>query len=361
MHSTKQFLMKKSLLLVFTMLSASTCFSQISIESSDLTSVGDQIIRYADTIPAYGPGPSGPNVTWDFSGAVPEDTAVTTVVTVASTGFQSTFSSSDYAMQGNADSYLFFEHDANTMTTTGAAGDLLGNGDIESPFSDNLLLHEFPRTYQSNFDDTYAFITEADGAGLQTPIPVNRVRLTHTGHVYDTTDAYGTLITPTGTYDAIRVKTVDFTYDLLEFRLLPPPFGTWDQLPSTLDTITTYTWHAKEEMLAIAEFAYDTLDNPARFTYSSVPPVTTVGVEYVDEKMPFALYPQPASDQLFVKGLSQSGNHQAHVFSIDGKMVRNEALVGNSINVSDLKSGMYILRITLSDGTRPEPMKFIVQ
>ena len=351
--------MRKSLLLAFTILSASTCFSQIIIESSDLTSVGDQIIRYTDTIPVYGPGPAGPNVTWDFSGAVNDTATTTNVVTVASTGFSSTFSGSDYAMQGNADSYLFFEHDVSTMTTTGAAGDLLGNGDIESPFSDNLLLREFPRTYESTFDDTYAFVTEADGAGLQTPIPVNRVRLTHTGHVYDTTDAYGTLITPTGTYDALRVKTVDYTTDLLEYKLLS--FSPWATLASTTDIITSYGWHAKEEMLAIAEFAYDTLDNPARFTFSSVLPVTTVEIGDVDEEMSLVLFPQPASDQLFIKGLNPTGNHQAQVFSIDGKMVRNEVLAGNSINVPDLKSGMYILRITLSDGTRPEPMKFIVR
>ena len=351
--------MRKSLLLVFTVFSASTCFSQISLLSSDLTSIGDQITRYGDTIPTYGPGGSGANVTWDFSGAVNDTASTTNVVTVASTGFSSTFASSDYAMQGDADSYLFFEHDANTLTMTGAAGDLLGNGDIESPFSDHLLLHEFPRTYLSNFDDTYAFVTEASGAGLQTPIPVHRVRLTHTGHVYDTTDAYGTLITPTGTYDALRVKTVDYTTDHLEFKLFS--FSQWETLSNTTDIITSYGWHAKEEMLAIAEFTYDSLDNPARFTFSAVPPAATVGIGDVDEEIPFMLYPQPASDQLFIKGLNQTGNHQAQVFSIDGKMVRNEVLTGNSLNVIGLKSGMYILRITLADGARPEPMKFIVQ
>jgi hypothetical protein len=353
--------MKKSLLLVFTIFSASTCFSQISILSSDLTSIGDQITRYGDTIPAYGPGASGANVTWDFSTAESDTVAYTTVVDVTSTGFESTFSSSDYAMEGvQGDSWLYFEHDANSMSSTGAAGNLLGNGDIESPFSDPLLLHEFPRIYQSNFDDTYAFITEASGAGLPLPIPVHMIRLTHNGHVFDTTDAYGTLITPTGTYEALRVKTVDYTHDIIEIQL-SPIFPVWTEFSNTMDTTTSYAWHTKEEMLAIAEFTYDSLGNPRQFTYSAVPPVSTVGIEDVDEESPFALYPQPASDQLFIKGLNQAGNHQTQVFSIDGKMVRNEVLSGNSLNVNGLKSGMYILRITLADGMRPEPLKFIVQ
>ena len=334
--------------------------AQITLLSTDLTSIGDEITRYGDTIPTYGPGAAGAAVTWNFSAAINDTTAITHVVTVASTGFSSVFASSDYAMQGATDSYLFFTHDANSYTTTGAAGDLLNTGEqIESPFSDPLTLHQFPRTYGSHFDDTYAFITEADGAGLPTPIPVYRVKLTHTGHVFDTTDAYGTLITPTGTYDALRVKSVDFTTDILEYKLFA--FSQWAVLSTTIDTSTSYSWHAKEEMLAIAEYSYDTIGNPKQFTYSAVPPVTTVGIVDVDEEIPFTLYPQPASNQLFIKGLNQTGNHRAEIFGIDGKMIRIEALIGNSLNLNGLKSGMYILRIILADGARLEPMKFIIQ
>jgi hypothetical protein len=353
-------LLSLSLVLAFSLAMSSNSQAQISLLSTDLTSVGDQITRYTDTIPTYGPGAAGAGVTWDFSSAINDTTAVTNVVTVASTGFASTFPTANYAMRGVADSYLFFTHDANSMTTTGAAGDLLNTGQqIESPFSDALTLHQFPRTYGSHFADTYAFITEADGAGIPTPIPVNRVRLTHTGHVYDTTDAYGTLITPTGTYDAIRVKSVDFTTDILEYKLFS--FSQWAVLSTTVDTSTTYSWHAKEEKLAIAEFAFDSLDNPARFTYSAVLPVTTVGIADAGAVSQLHVYPQPATDQLFIKGLNQNGNHRAELYSIDGKMIRNEVLVQNSLNVNGLKSGMYILRIIMADGTAREPMKFIVQ
>lgn len=332
--------------------------AQISIVSTDLTSIGDQITRYGDTIPTYGPGAAGANVTWDFSSAINDTTGVTNVVSVASSGFGSTFSSSDYAMTGATDSYLFFQHNTTEMITTGAAGDLLGSGEIiEAPFSDPLKLHEFPRTYESTFDDTYAFEAEADGAAFS----VHRVRLRHTGHVYDTTDAYGTLITPTGTYDAVRVKTTDYTTDRIDVQI-SALFPVWtNDFIVTQDTSVTYSWHAKEEMLAIAEYSYDSIGNPKQFTYSAVPPVTTVGITDVDEEIPFQLYPQPASSQLFIKGFSSVGNNGIEVFSIDGEMVRREVLSGNAINVSNLQSGMYILRLTRADGRYVEPMKFIIQ
>ncbi|MCB0756099.1 MAG: T9SS type A sorting domain-containing protein [Flavobacteriales bacterium] len=333
--------------------------AQISLLTTDLTSIGDVVTRYSDTIPAYGPGGSGPNQTWDFSSAVIEDTAVTTVVTVASTGFQSTFASSDYAMEGvEGSSWLYFEHDANSMSTTGAAGDLLGNGDIESPFSDDLLLHQFPRTYGSNFDDTYAFVTEASGAGLPTPIPVNQVRLTHTGHVYDTTDAYGTLITPYGTYDALRVKTVDYTHDILEIKLFS--FSPWSEFSNTMDTSTVYAWHAKEEMLAIAEFTFDSLGNPARFTFSTVPPATTVGVQE-DANDDLSIYPQPATDFLYLNGLKDFYNYSAEIISIDGRVCSHQQLGSTRISVATLPRGVYILRLISSDGIQQKPMRFVVE
>lgn len=342
-------------LLVF---GVSSVEAQITLLSSDMTSVGDVVTRYSDTIPAYGPGPSGAGVTWDFSSAVREDTAITTVVTVASTGFQSDFSSSDYAMEGvEGDSWLYFEHDANSMSSTGAAGNLLGNGNITSPFSNPLTLHEFPRTYQSNFDDTYAFVTEASGTGLPTPIPVHSLRLTHDGHVYDTTDAYGTLITPTGTYDALRVKTVDYTHDVVEIRLIS--ISPWTEFSNTMDTSTTYSWHAKEQKLAIAEFAFDSIGNPARFTFSAVPPVSTVGIADQEEAS-VSVYPQPATDFLYLKGLDNFYNYTAEILSIDGKVCSNNQLGSTRISVATLPRGVYILRLISKDGIHEKPIRFVV-
>lgn len=342
---------------VLLLLLPSLSLAQISLETNDLTSINDVVTRYTDTVPSYGPGGDGPNQTWDFSNAVAEDTAVTTVVEVASTGFASSFQSSDYAMTGAADSYLFFEHDANTMISTGAAGDLLETGEIiETPFSDPLLLHEFPRTYGSTFDDTYAFQADADGSAFD----VHRIRLTHNGHVYDTTDAFGTLITPTGTYDALRVKSVDFTTSEIEVQV-SALFPVWVPFTTIEDTSTTYSWHAKEQMLAIAEMAFDSVGNPSRFTYSAVPPVMTVSVLDQQEKVEISVYPLPAADFLYVRGLNNFYNYTAEIISIDGRMVSKNPMGSTRIAVSGLSRGMYILRLVSIDGKHEKPIRFLIE
>lgn len=318
-----------------------TSIAQITLLESDMSSVGDVVVRYNDTIPVYGPGGSGPGQTWDFTQAIADDTANTFILAPSSTPFSSTFSSSNLAMQGATESYLYFTQTMNQLITDGAAGDLLETGEmIESPFSDPLVLHNFPRTYGDFSDDTYAFQTEASGAGF--PIPVYRVRLTHNGHAFDTTDAYGTLITPTGSYDALRVKTTDYTTDVLEYKLFQ--FSSWALYQTIIDTVVSYSWHGKLEKLALAEFAYDSLGNPKRFTYSAVPPAVNVNVHNSYDQPKTTIYPMPANDKVCID--ESSGNILRYeVLDTRGIIVRKGSFNAQCIPVNDLNSGLFFIRI----------------
>jgi hypothetical protein len=218
-----------------------------------------------------------------------------------------------------------------------------------------LVLHVFPRNFGNYFDDTYAFQAEADGAAFG----VDRIRLTRSGHVYDTTDGYGSLITPTGTYDALRVKTTDYATNVIEVKLAA--FLPWTPFTTVQDTSVSYSWHAKEEMLAIAEYAYDSIGNPARFTFSTVPPVVTTGVTDAEKGSNIRPYPQPATSSLCVQGLSNSHTYQAQVYSINGKMILNEQLRGDCLDIERLTSGMYILRLSDLNGRHQELLKFVVE
>lgn len=328
--------------IITSILFSHSAFSQITLTEDDMPQIGDVIVRYIDTIPTYGPGNAGAGQMWDFSNAVSEDTATTTVLSTNATPFANTFSSSDYAMQGETDAYLYFEQTNSNVFTTGAAGDLLETGEIiEAPFTDPLILHVFPRTFGNFFNDTYEFQAEADGADFD----VYRIRLTHNGHVYDTTDGYGTLITPTGTYDALRVKSTDFTTSVIEAQV-SEFFPVWTPVTTIEDTTVSYSWHAKQEKMAIAEYSYDSIGNPKQFVYSSVPPVVTTDVLSEQSSSELFLYPQPSADRTCIQGLDLgAGPHRVELFSMDGKMIRQEWLQTNCLQVNDLPSGLYMMRI----------------
>ncbi len=333
-------------------------YGQITLLSTDMVDIGDQVVRYIDSIPAYGPGSAGANQTWDFSGAVNEYTTNTSVMSVGSTPYASTFPGSSYAMQGDANSFLYFTETTGNLTTDGAAGDLLLTGEmIEAPFTDGLILHVFPRTYGDYHNDTYSFVAEADGSAFG----VYAIRLTHSGHVYDTTDGYGSLITPTGIYDALRVKTTDFTHDIIEtqFSEFVP---IWTEVSNTLDTTVSYSWHSKLEKLAIAEYSYDSIGNPGRFVYSTVSPVVSTGPLAEEKDGEAFLYPQPADDRLCVGGLDAVADHRlAYIYGIAGNILWEGKLEHDCLEVNHLKPGTYLLRLTRHDGLSRNTLRFTVR
>lgn len=77
---------------------------------------------------------------------------------------------------------------------------------------------------------------------------------------------------------------------------------------------------------------------------STVTKDTTLSTSEVKQSDNYGVYPIPAKDELFVKGLKSKTNYQ--IFSVDGKLLQKSVLSpSESINVSDLVKGNYILNI----------------
>lgn len=114
----------------------------------------------------------------------------------------------------------------------------------------------------------------------------------------------------------------------------------------------------------IAYFALNNTSNNQYFAENVAFPVATVTFNYdlqileknstvtqdaslnVSEvvKEDISIYPNPAKDEIFVKGIKGSQNYQ--IYSADGKLIRNSIYEAhNSIKVSELIPGVYILKI----------------
>lgn len=66
-------------------------------------------------------------------------------------------------------------------------------------------------------------------------------------------------------------------------------------------------------------------------------------------------YPNPATQELFLAGLKE--NTTATVLDISGRVLQTAIVAGNSINVSQLTSGTYLLRLESETGT--ETLRFV--
>jgi hypothetical protein len=323
---------------------------QIVFEAADLPVIGDNLLRYRDTVPAFGPGGSGPMQQWDFSAALPHQSVVTSVVAPASTPNGGSFRSSNLAMTEDNSSYFYFDLTSSALTVTGMAGDLLGDGqNLVVPFNPVRKVHDLPRMYATHFTNAYYFQAIADGAALG----VHSIRLRHRGTVYDSTDAYGRLTTPIGTYDALRVKTTEYSVDSLWYRLIA--LAPWTFYDVLTDTTVLYSWLAKETKLPVAEMSVDEAGQPTRFVYSDIPPNISTGISGRGGDG-VHIMPQPAVDG-FMLDLGGSGRFGAmEVTTSDGRLVRTIPLNGNDrqwVPTTDWPGGTYLLSLSALDGGMP--------
>ncbi len=263
--------MKKILLLIALILFSTFSFSQISIIFSDMPQIGDTVSRNADTMTTLTPGPAGANQSWVMTNTTVHVTEVTKVLAPSSTPYAGSFSTSNISFTNDNQSYLYFNQNSTTSVIKGAAGDLLKTGcNITTPFNPDMLLHNFPRNYASNFSDAYGMDVTVSGSCVNQST-VDQVRFKRVSTIKDTTDAWGTITTPVGTYQCLRVKRVDFSVDSTWVKGFFP-FNTWNLISTKVDTSYSYVWLAKEGKLAIAEMSFDSLDNPKKFTWSLIPP-----------------------------------------------------------------------------------------
>ena len=336
--------MKSALLLVASLITGALS-AQITLDQNDMPSVGDNIPRKSDTMTVLpGPGGSGPNQTWIFTATsnyvISENTSV---VSVASTPNGNQFGTSNMAMTTDNANYLYFKNAAQSFSTQGFSGDLLGTGVINAAFSPDLTLHQFPRTYGSSFSDTYGINVTVPGQAIN-PL-ISQIKFKRSSLVKDTTDAWGKITTPHGTYDVLRIHTTEIATDSIFAMPLFPP--TWTLVSSSKDTTHNYSWVGKGGKLAIAEMSFDTLGMPKIFKWTELPGIGVGMEENVGVAM--NVFPNPAQSPLPVPADSKYLGETLTVMDVCGKIVHSEIMTNTAtlMNVAHFSPGSYILHLGL--------------
>jgi hypothetical protein len=319
-------------------------FGQITIVSTDMAQAGDAVTRDSDTLATVTEGSAGANQTWIMTNVTPRVTETTQVKLASATPYASSFTSSNLAMTNDNASYVYFNQSTNSLISTGLAGDLLGNGSIiTAPLNPTLLIHNFPRTYGDNFSDTYGLDVTTSGVSFG----VYQVRFKRTATALDSTDGWGKITTPTGTYNSLRTKHVEYVKDTTWIKILP--ISPWSMVSATADTTKSFNWLAKETKLAVAELTFDTLGNPKKFVWSKIAPTSGASIDnQLSKAIQLEVYPNPAKETLWLK-VGENVKNEDYVFEIynvQGQLVKSEkvALQANkseAIDLSELHAGIY--------------------
>ncbi|WP_222981908.1 T9SS type A sorting domain-containing protein [Flagellimonas meishanensis] len=79
--------------------------------------------------------------------------------------------------------------------------------------------------------------------------------------------------------------------------------------------------------------------------------LVTVNTEQVQELKGFKMYPNPAYGEEIYITTETNGNKQIKIFDVFGDVVLTERIATNTLNISRLVPGVYVLQVTEQEKT----------
>lgn len=219
--------MKKLIFISVLIFIAGTLRAQITITSSDLPSAGDtlrySVISNSDTMITKNYKKTGLNFIWDFSNLKPISQGIDEYKSALQTPYpyfvgKFGLKITDSIVLGTyklEDIYNFFGKSASVYTVDGMGVKISGIP-VPALYSDKDEIYKLPLTYSTKID-TSTFYFSTIVPGLVTYIKA--------GKRINQVDGYGTIITPYGSFDCIRVKTIILETDSVKVSMLPFPIG----------------------------------------------------------------------------------------------------------------------------------------
>jgi hypothetical protein len=310
---------------------AQTSFTTLPIPANN-TPVSVKSTSYSGADPATS---SGANKTWDYS-ALSFTIAAST--SIAYTDMNNATEASSFP------GATYFERSAsgaeNYYQTTSTKSNLLGTYDPNQGTTivntDVETMMTIPFAYGNTQSDTYA------GNYTSLGYPVTR-----TGTVTTTYDAYGTLITPDGSYSNIaRLKAVSDETQSTDYGVGSPIVYRF--------LSTTYSWNYPGEysfrfaIVTVQTYINGTLYNTSSSALKKE--LVTTGIFSSSAVTSANVFPQPAKDIVHISANAMEGTYKATVYDINGSIVKGGQSVvalDNTVSmpVNDLKKGIYTVEL----------------
>jgi hypothetical protein len=331
---------------------------QITITASDMPNIGDTIRFSNATIVSaqgYNFAQTGANYNWNFSNLQHASQDVDTFVSVISTPiyyYPSFITNATIAAKGESASmgtfsltnvYAFYKETNTYFAEVGFAAQLSGVP-LPTLYSAPDYQYRFPLDYGNS--DSCNF-----GYNISIPTLFN---YNNQSKRVNLVDGWGSITTPFGTFQALRVMSVITARDSITSDSLPFP------IPPTTTVTTEYKWLANGHRLPILTATSSGFGQSSVIYLDQYRPTT--GIEGNNgKKITTRIYPNPAQDILNIATDLVGDGKPAHLemLTMTGCKVLETTLQGaGPIDVSALKAGVYLLKVTSSEG-KTELIRFV--
>ncbi len=372
--------MKKTLITIFTLCGILTAQAQIVLDSSHVASINETIIQTNDTMPTgitYGANGSGP---WDFSMLDSNVYDTLRFLAISDPRVQGavSFPNANVAIINSS-----LEKTSIFLNKTNLNVELLGQSLLYIQPIGLVDLHAASELikFSSSMGDNYSGSSVGTAGSFRTAgliWGIDSVKLTRNVSYTSTIDGEGEVITPRGSFNALRQLYEEVTSDTAYEK--PASTGKWRLIdPITLSTInnafptlnlkefetkTTQTarWWSDDvnARFPVVEMRHDAAGNATNVTWLLTNPTPTAIAENFNPAN-VALYPNPSNANITIK-TDLVGNKQLQIFDVTGKAISTHAFLNTQLKISvdQLNNGIYFYNILDKNGVVLGSNKFLV-
>jgi len=328
-------------------------FGQITLNVSDFSDGGDAVWMSTTVDPTLDFSSTGPNSTWDYSTLVYQnqeykeyfDMSGASILvnilfgTFASTDYQATNYTSSSAIPLDQISGVLpvsitdvFQLSKNSSDSITSVGFSLAVEGTEVPFKSDTI--ETRYKLPLNYGDSYS----SRGYSNMDMNPIYNGIWRQYRQRYSTVDGWGTITTPYGTFDALRIDHLIQESDSIFMELFGAPL--WIPLP--IPDRHEYEWWTngeKEPVLRITTSVIVGNETVTNIEYRDNYQGSNAGLEELGAEI--TLFPNPVTNELHVNGLDAEIVYM--IVSANGNQVDGGQVNGNNgvVDVAQLTPGSY--------------------
>ena len=231
--------------------------------------------------------------------------------------------------------YNFYYNTTNDYHQSGFGAEING-APLPTPYTPHDIIYRYPVEF-GNMDSSLSGYEVSLTGFLYYGVNKNRI---------NEVDGWGTLTTPAGTYNVLRLKSTIFEHDSIYFDSLG--FGTGFNVPTQVE----YKWLGQGEGVPLLQ-VNEVGGNVTTVVYKGS---NILGTPSVSKKnFEFAIYPNPVADHLFLDfPMRNAGDVEITITGITGNVVKS--LVKKNVNAgdqrffidlpSDMEAGTYQVKLT---------------
>ncbi|MFA6261768.1 MAG: T9SS type A sorting domain-containing protein [Bacteroidia bacterium] len=325
--------------------SFTTVKAQTVLTRSDFGQIGDSIRYEADTTITSGAlnvGSAGVSQTWNFTSGFTAELTDLAVFRDPSAN-PSAPAGTNISVFSKLEGVFDFQVDSQVVRNLRA--NPLGGPDLAFRIMD------FPMTYGKQFADSVQLGFKGAGADFNFPQVdsvwykidvINRVHC----------DAYGSLTTPKGTYNVLRVRNKNEQKITVLGKGLITLYQ-WVPLYNQNNVENIYTYLGNNAKYFVAKCVADSAGNVRAFSYQSHLTQPSTGLASTATQSSFVdVYPNPANDQLFLQFQAAPEKVQIELTDVTGRIMEQRfVILGGllSVDIREIPSGLYFCKVSGND------------